>query len=122
MKNRLYFDELMIELDEMLNLEDDWNGYDSKAPNKKAISNAQTVLQAGLLENFLPTKIFPSYEDGVGITYVLNDKIIYIECYNDGEIVFSTSDKENSDMEIWGVNRGIGSIRKNLLIAKKNND
>lgn len=117
-KDRYYYDTLMDKLYEIYK-----HGYisenDKEAPNKTSLSNAQTVLHAGLTENFLPDNISPSHESGIGLTYVLEESILFIDCLNSGEIMFHL-DYNNGESKSWSVKRGIGSIKNNLKFVREN--
>lgn len=119
-KDRYYYDTLMDELDTLLSLKDGWNGANSEAPNKIALSNAQAVLHAGLTENFMPDSLAASFNNGVGLTFVLEEKYLFIDCLNNGEIVFSVVNQD--DEKVWKVKRGLGSIKSNLKIVRENGD
>jgi hypothetical protein len=71
-------------------LQDDWNGYGSKAPNSIALINSQTVLDILHQMNFSPMAIAPSAEDGIAISFAKANKNAIIECYNDGDILAIT--------------------------------
>ncbi len=51
---------------------------------------------------FLPDKITPSVENGVGISFIQGDKYADIECFNTGEILAVTSDRQ-SPPQVWEV-------------------
>lgn len=78
------------QLRSLRNLQDDWNGYGSKAPNSIALINSQTVLDILHQMNFPPMAIAPSAEDGIAISFAKANKNAIIECYNDGDILAIT--------------------------------
>jgi len=77
---------LQNQLKSFQNLQNDWNGYGSSAPNSIAIRNSQTVLDILHILNFAPSSIVPSAEDGIAISFAKGKRRAIIECYNDGNI------------------------------------
>jgi len=90
-------------------LQDDWNGYGSKAPNSIALINSQTVLDILHQMNFPPMAIAPSAEDGIAISFAKANKNAIIECYNDGDILTITY-KGAEEPEIKGIGDSTSEI------------
>jgi hypothetical protein len=86
----------------MRNLQNDWNGYGSSAPNSLAIRNSQTVLDVLHVLNFSPISIVPSAEDGIAISFAKDKKRAIIECYNDGNIVAAMYEIDSEPLA-WNV-------------------
>lgn len=115
-QKRMYYESLMEQLDVLSMFKDDWNGYGCKAPNKASVSNARTILHAGFTEDVLPTAVAASTEEGIGLTYSLKGKILYIECLNANKILFYCYNDETEPIT-WNTIRGIGSAKKEFRKA-----
>jgi len=80
------FESLGSKLQELTDVPDNWNSYESPAPNAKAVSNAKPILQT--LRSILlePERIVPSAEGGVAFTFIsqTSNRAI-IESLNNGE-------------------------------------
>jgi hypothetical protein len=62
-----WISQFQKQLKSMRNLQNDWNGYGSSAPNSISIRNSQTVLDILHILNFSPISMVPSAEDGIAI-------------------------------------------------------
>ena len=83
-------------------LKDNWNGYGSPAPSPTARENARRVLE-NLAENSPdPSRISPSAEGGIAITFARGGKIATVECSNSGAISAVRSDRVQ-EPEAWDV-------------------
>jgi hypothetical protein len=99
-----YFEELV----KVMETEDDWNGYGSKAPNEVAEKNTRFIIdQIMALEKYMDSyplpeaQISPSAEEGIVISFSDKTRYGFIECFNDGEVYAATSDY--NDHIIWEV-------------------
>jgi len=101
------------QLKSLRNLQDDWNGYGSYAPNSIALINSQTVLDILHKMNFPPMAIAPSAEDGVAISFAKANKNAIIECYNDGDILAITY-KGDEEPELMEIGESISEISEGL--------
>jgi hypothetical protein len=86
------FTKLFGRIESLGDLEDNWNSYGAKAPNKTALFWAHRVLQQLLRSNFAPRAVKPSPDSGVGIIFISETKQTTIECLNDGNIFVIASD------------------------------
>jgi hypothetical protein len=71
------------------------------------------VLELLLEINFTPNKITASVENGVGISFIQGEKYADIECFNTGEILAVTSDKQGNP-NVWQVDDNLDSIKSAL--------
>jgi hypothetical protein len=94
--------EFSYKLQELRQLPDNWNGYGSAAPNKKAKQNVQAVLAVlhGMEESLTPAGISASAEEGIAITFEKGKQYGFVECFNDGDIVAAYSDGKGK-RKIW---------------------
>ena len=81
-------------------LEAGWNGFEAEPPSDMAITQARKVLRVLHELRFKPTRIDPSAEGGVGLTFLAGDLYGDIECFNSGEILAATSDRIH-DPDVW---------------------
>lgn len=98
--------ELLIEqlkvIDHLQRLPRGWDGSAAERPNQHSVDRAQSILMHLFRLKFLPDKITPSVENGVGISFIQGDKYADIECFNTGEILAVTSDRQ-SPPQVWEV-------------------
>ncbi|SRR6266567_4289478 len=78
-------------VDEMTDLDADWNGYGSEPPNEFAREVAKQILLDATTV-VVPSRVTASAQGGVGICFNLKDKYADIEVFNSGEILATTSD------------------------------
>jgi hypothetical protein len=79
-----------------------WDGYNAESPNQNSVIRSQFILMHLFRMKFLPDKITPSVENGVGISFIQGDKYADIECFNTGEILAVTSDRQAAP-QVWEV-------------------
>jgi hypothetical protein len=79
-----------------------WDSYGAESPNDTALNWTKEVLRILFHLDFPPTKITPSVENGVGISFICNNKYADIECFNEGDILAITSDGQGNP-EVWEV-------------------
>jgi len=96
-------------LEEMKSLPHDWNGQGSDPPNSISIHNTQDILGLLHIKSFPPQKISPSAENGVSLSFFINNHYAIIECFNSGEIILAIS-KEKREPLIWEVGNISGEI------------
>jgi hypothetical protein len=89
------------EIDEMKEMDFDWNGYGSESPNTFARETAITLLlSAG--RTIVPNRVSASAQGGVGICFYRDSRYGDIECLNTGEILATISDGSGRP-EVWEV-------------------
>jgi hypothetical protein len=100
-------------LEQLRKLPDNWDSYGAEPPNLMALYWSKTVLELLLEINFPPNKITASVENGVGISFIQGEKYADIECFNTGEILAVTSDKQGNP-NVWQVDDKLDSIKSAL--------
>ncbi|MBU0514869.1 MAG: hypothetical protein KJ621_08865 [Proteobacteria bacterium] len=100
----------LYKLNEFRSLDDNWNEYGSEAPNELALAAAREVLIVLQKVGLAPSRLAPSAEDGVGISFYKGNKYANIECFNDGEIWATISDPPK-EAEIWQLSISPEDIR-----------
>jgi len=77
---------MIHELDNLSHLTNDWNAYGSPAPSPNAIEAADRILNALQTIFLRPTRILPSAEGGVAITFLsASQNRAVMEALNNGE-------------------------------------
>lgn len=89
-------------LKELSKLSTNWDSYGAEPPNDTALNWARETLKILSKIGFAPTRITPSVENGVGISFICGNKYADIECFNDGDIVAVISDGKGNP-EVWEV-------------------
>jgi hypothetical protein len=91
---------LEAKLSSMRTLSDNWNGYGSAAPNKDAFRNAEDLIMVLHQKGLEPSRIAPSAEEGIALTFMSGQKRAIIECYNNGGITAAVFQK-GMQSEVW---------------------
>lgn len=94
--------EFSEKLNEMSCLKANWDSYGAEPPNEVALDWARKTLEILSQKEFSPTQITPSVENGIGISFIHNNKYADIECFNEGEILAVISDGQG-DVKVWEV-------------------
>ena len=94
--------ECYRKLRELSSLSRNWDSYGAEAPNDIALNWTKEILNILSKMEFAPTRITPSVENGVGISFICDNKYADIECFNEGDILAITSDGKG-DPEVWEV-------------------
>ncbi len=89
-------------LKELSSLPTNWDSYGAEPPNDIALNWTKEILSILFKIEFPPTRITPSVENGVGISFICDNKYADIECFNEGEILAVTSDGKGNP-EVWEV-------------------
>ena len=96
------FSEYNEKLMQLAQLSKNWDSYGAEPPNKIALNWAkETLIILSELELF-PIQIGPSVENGVGISFMFGKKYADIECFNEGDILAVTSDRQGNP-DVWEV-------------------
>src|SRR5574337_1850939 len=74
-------------LEELAHLSRNWDTYGAEPPAKSSLYWAKEAIRVLRQLNFPPSRIDPSAEGGVTISFAVRDKCAHIECFNTGEIV-----------------------------------
>jgi hypothetical protein len=105
--------DLIKRLNEIYILPDNWDDQGTAAPNKLAYFHAREVI--GVLSdiNFVPAKLMPSAEEGIGFFFSNKNRYGFLECYNEGEIVVAMSNR-NGYRKVWQIRDVIEEIKDAL--------
>jgi hypothetical protein len=88
--NIMRFAEARQRLSTTVSLERDWDTYGAESPNDLARNLAASVLDVLEEASLPPTRLTPSAEGGIAMSFVAGDNRGEIEIYNTGEIVAAT--------------------------------
>ncbi len=78
-------------LAEFATLPHGWDGDGAEPPNRVVQEWSRVILEILLELNFPPTRVSPSVENGIGISFIKGEKYADMECFNTGEILAVTS-------------------------------
>ena len=98
-------------LDQCGQLKVGWNGYDAAAPSAEAIAWAKSFLSSIMGDANTPSRIAPSTVGGIGITHKNRARRVYVEFFNDGDILALFSDNETEPIS-KRVKPGYGAFRE----------
>jgi hypothetical protein len=91
-----------------------WDSYVADPPNEVAIRAAERVLDLLWDSGYSkPSRIAPSSDDGVLISFMGKKGSANIECFNSGEIVAAVTSPHEAP-RVWQVDRTPGAIRAAL--------
>ena len=85
---------------ELSQLKRGWDSYNAEPPSQAAITKAKQIAKQLTLQ---PTKITPSAEGGVAITFIKGRRYADIECFNEGSVVAGIS-SGNGRPACWELN------------------
>ena len=109
-KSNALFDDARNRLWETNLLASDWDTYGADAPNKNARELASLILALLQAEALAPTRLLPSVEGGIAVSFVGKTVRAEIEIYNTGEIAAATY-SGYEEPEVWEFNNIDDSIR-----------
>ena len=89
----------ILRLKQLESLGDGWNRYDSESPNADSCRNTQLILQILADRGLQPTRVDPSAEGGICISFFEEDRYADIECFNTGEILAAI--RFHSNVDVW---------------------
>ena len=92
--------DLGIRLEEFRDLQDNWDGRGTEAPNEVAFSAARIVFNELMALDLRPDKIVASADNGIGFCFVCGPKYAEIECFNRGSIVVMTRNRAMGERHI----------------------
>lgn len=105
--------EWIRQLESLSSLARGWDGYQAEPPNAMALRNGRRLLEALSGMNVLPERVVPSADGGVALVLSTRPTYRALECFNDGEIVASLSDRVHRH-EAWETGLGPGELRVTL--------
>jgi hypothetical protein len=79
-----------------------WDGYGSESPNAVARSLAARVLDLLEIASLAPTRLTPTVEGGIAISFVEGNSRAVIEIYNTGEIA-AAAYSDRGEPSVWEV-------------------
>lgn len=82
-------------------------------PNTFALKWCLITTNVALEMGLIPSRILPSIEEGLAVSFIREDRYCDIECFNSGSIVAVTSDRVTPD--VWQVKRDEEDIRRSLI-------
>lgn len=85
-ENNPYFEEALDRLKRASQLKRGWDTYDGDPPNQTATALALKVLTLLRAAALPPTRLLPSAEGGIAMSFVKDSRRAEIEIYNTGEI------------------------------------
>lgn len=97
-------------LEELSKLPCNWDSYGASPPNATALHWAEVILNLLTEANIAFSKITPSVESGIGISFISKDRYADIECFNTGEIAAVLSDGQGN-INTWEVGKDTPSIK-----------
>ena len=89
-RSKARFVEVRGRLNSTVTLACGWDTYGAEAPNDVARALARKILDALEADLLPPTRLMPSAEGGIAISFVEGDNRAEIEIYNNREIVAAT--------------------------------
>jgi hypothetical protein len=92
----------MQRLRELSKLGPGWDDYGAASPNGQAMLNAEDILNRLYDANLSPSRMAPSVEEGIALSFSRADRYAVIECSNEGSIVVGLSFK-GSDPKVWEI-------------------
>ncbi len=108
--NSARFEEARQQLSSTASLERDWDTYGAEPPSDQARQGAASILDALEAAALPPSRISPSAEGGVAVSFVEGDKRALIEIYNTGEAAAATYSDEGSPV-VWELDGTPSSVK-----------
>jgi hypothetical protein len=105
--------ERIRQLESLSSLARGWDGYTAEPPNATALGNGRNLLEALSLMSVVPERVVPSADGGVALVLSAHPTYRAIECFNDGEIVASLSDRAFRH-EAWETGLSPSALRATL--------
>ena len=87
---KVRFAEVRRQLEAAMRLGRDWDSYAADPPNTLSLQLAQNTLARLEIAALPPTRLMPSVEGGIAISFLEGGKRALMETYNTGEIVVAT--------------------------------
>ena len=117
-QSKAHFAEARRRLRNTATLPSGWDTYDAEAPNDLARAITEKVLDALEADMLSPTRLMPSSEGGVAITFVEGDNRALIEIYNNGEIAAATysSDSEPLAWELGDTDSALKNAIEDIRV------
>lgn len=89
-------------ISDLAKLQQGWDASDAEPPNRSAIDSAKKVLEILERYDLEPSRIDPSVEDGITISFLRGDLYADIECFNSGTVLAVHSDRRSQPV-VWDI-------------------
>ena len=112
------------ELDQLKELQEDWDTYGAAPPNATAIRLAKTVVRKLAAADLREFRVEPSVEEGVCVSFRRGDVYADIEAFNSGDVVAAFSDGQGTPV-VWDVestDEGIQQATRRIREHLKNHN
>lgn len=106
------------ELDQLKELQEDWDTYGAAPPNTTAIALAKIVLRELAAANLRQFRVEPSVEEGICVSFRRADVYADIETFNSGEVVAAFSDGKGTPV-VWDVESTGDDIRQATRLIRE---
>lgn len=101
---------MLADLREAQELPRGWDSYSALPPNRVAYDNALCLFSELSEQDWQPTRVAPSVEEGFTVTFLHGERMAAIECYNSGEVYAVCADR-TSKPQVWEVQTTPEGIR-----------
>jgi hypothetical protein len=105
------------QLEELLELEEDWDSYGAGPPNQVAVALAKKLLRRFAEADLPAPRVNPSVEEGVCLSFRIGSIYAGIECFNSGEVLAATSDG-HGEHRVWEVGSRSGDILRSVRLIR----
>jgi hypothetical protein len=110
-KDNAWIIECDRELDQLNELQEDWDTHGAAPPNTTAITLAKMVVRELAAANLRQFRVEPSVEEGICVSFRRGDVYADIETFNSGEVVAAFSDGRGTPA-VWDVESTDDGIRQ----------
>ena len=113
-RSKARFAEARMRLTTTVSLEQDWDTYGAESPNDVARTLAAKILDLLEEEMLPPTRLVPSVEGGIAMSFVEGDNRAEIEIYNTGEVAAATY-SAGSEAVVWELGDMDAALRNAVI-------
>lgn len=99
-RSKARFTEARQRLNETASLARGWDTYDAESPNIVARTRAAKILDVLETASLPPTRLTPTVEGGIAVSFLAGANRAVIEIYNSGEIAAATYSDEG-EPTVW---------------------
>lgn len=112
-ENKARFDDARVRLSQACVLQPGWDTYGSDPPNEIATTIAKQILALLEAESLPPSRLLPSSEGGIAISFVKGPMRAGIEIYNSGEIAAATYTQQDQPI-VWELDGSEAAIKDTI--------
>ena len=112
-QDKCRFAAARLKLAHTASLVEGWNTYGSEPPNGLARHVTATILDSLENASLPPSRLTPSSEGGIAISFVHGAKRAMLEVYNNGEVAAATYSTEG-EPEVWEVQLTDGPLQSTI--------